>query len=390
MPKTIAITPSWYWPAGIPRVAGVPPYSLYDLCVSRQVRDQPGQLAVVAGNTRLTTNELQDEVDRLAAALAARAGQSRKVVISGEPTLDSVLLLLGSLAAGLHVRVAPPGADLNAIAQQFGATLALQGAGSVEPAGDGAQHPPSVEALTAPAVTIDGRDGPVNHSHRSLLAGALSITTFFDADATRPWMASLPLSRWEGLASVIIPLYLGAPLVLAPRGADADTVVETMVREGVGYAFTELDEAATLTRDAKKAVKDARRILNAFLLSTSGMFDPDARRRVSRAFECPALTVWGMPETGAIFASHQSWYIDESIGIPISNAHVVPAEPRSGQPIQALWELVESAEVTVWSPSLSCGYEGAAHPERFADERYRTGMIASSDANGMIYLLGGE
>jgi len=221
-----------------------------------------------------------------------------------------------------------------------------------------------------------------------LLAAALRITTFFDADPHRAWMASLPLSRWEGLASVIIPLFLGAPLVLSPQGADADAIVETMVRESVGYAFTEIDEAATLTRDAKKSVKDARRILNAFLLSTQGMFDPDSRRRVSRAFECPALTVFGLPETGPIFAAHQSWYIDESIGIPISNAHVVPADPRSGQPIQALWELVESAEVTVWTPSLMAGYEGAEHPERFIDGRYRTGMIASSDANGMIYLLG--
>ncbi len=389
MPKTIAITPSWYWPTGVPRVAGVPPFSVYDLCVSRGARDRAGQPALVAGNTRLSTGELKDEVDRLAPALAARAGQSRRAVIAGEPTLDTVLLLLGSLAAGLHMRIAPPGANLQAIAQEFGASLVLQGAGDVEPVPGSAPPPLPSDQLTTPAVTIDGRDGPVNHSHRSLLAAALSMATFLDADSQRPWMASLPLSRWEGLASVLIPLFLGAPLVLAPQNADADTVVETIVREGVGYAFTELDEAAALTRDAKRAVKDARRILNAFLLSTSGMFDPDARRRVSKAFECPALTVYGMPETGPIFASHQSWYIDESIGIPISNSHVVPSDPRTGQPIQALWELVESAEVTVWTPALMTGYEGAAHPERFADERYRTGMIASSDANGMIYLLGG-
>jgi len=388
MPKTIAITPSWYWPADIPRVAGVPPFSIYELCVSRGVRDRGGEPALIAGKSRLSTNELKDEVDRLAPALAARAGQSRRAVLAGDPTLDSVLLLLGALAAGLHVRIAPPGSNLGPIAQQFGASLVLQGAGAVEPAAGVPPHVPTSEELTAPAVTIDGRDGPVSHSHRSLLAAALSMTTFFDADPHRAWMASLPLSRWEGLASIIIPLFLGAPLVLCPEGGDADAKVESMARENVGYAFMELDEAATLTREAKKAVKDARRILNAFLLSTQGMFDPDSRRRVSRAFECPALTVFGLPETGPIFAAHQSWYIDESIGIPISNAHVVPADPRSGQPIQALWELVESAEVTVWTPSLMVGYEGAEHPERFVDSRYRTGMIASSDANGMIYLLG--
>ena len=128
-------------------------------------------------------------------------------------------------------------------------------------------------------------------------------------------------------------------------------------------------------------------MLDAFLLSTSGLFDPGQRQRVGRSFESPALTVFGLPETGAIFASHQSWYLDESVGIPISNAHVVPADPRNGTPIQALWEMVESAEVTVRGPALMCGYEGAEHPERFVDGRFRTGVVASSDANGMIYIL---
>ncbi len=119
-----------------------------------------------------------------------------------------------------------------------------------------------------------------------------------------------------------------------------------------------------------------------------GPFDPDQRRRVSKALECPALTFWGMPETGPVFAAHQSWYLDESVGLPMTNAHVVPSDPRTGQPIQALWELVELAEVTVFAPSLMTGYEGHEAPERFAGHRFRTGMLASSDANGMIYLLG--
>ena len=119
-----------------------------------------------------------------------------------------------------------------------------------------------------------------------------------------------------------------------------------------------------------------------------GPFEPDQRRRVSKSLECPALTFWGTPETGPVFASHQSWYMDESVGLPMTNAHVVPADPRTGEPIQALWELVELAEVTVFSPSLMTGYEEASPEARFAGNRFRTGMMASSDANGMIYLLG--
>ncbi|MCZ7629139.1 MAG: hypothetical protein M5U19_08785 [Microthrixaceae bacterium] len=53
---------------------------------------------------------------------------------------------------------------------------------------------------------------------------------------------------------------------------------------------------------------------------------PGERRRVGKLFGSPALTFFGLPETGPIFASHLSWYIDESIGIPISNAFVVPVD----------------------------------------------------------------
>jgi acyl-CoA synthetase (AMP-forming)/AMP-acid ligase II len=391
MPKTIAITPSWYWPAGIARITGIPPFSVYELCVRRSDRDRPQETAIVAGNSRLSAADLRGEVDRLAAPLAARAGTDGRAILVGESTVDMILMLLGALAAGLHLRIVRPGTDLAAAAREFGASLILDGPGAVEPA-EGTVAPPPTNGrgpkLNEPAVTIDGANGPVSHSHRSLLAGALGLVTFLDARPERPWLATLPLWRWEGLVSVIIPLYLGATLVLPPPGADAEGVVQTIAREGAGFAFTDIEEAAAWTRDAKKGVKDARRILEAILLSTQGMFDPDDRRRISRSFECPALTTWGMPETGAVFASHQSWYLDESIGIPVSNVHVVPADPRTGTPIQALWELVESAEVTVRSPSLMCGYEGAEHPERFVDGRFRTGMIASSDANGMIYLLG--
>jgi len=99
------------------------------------------------------------------------------------------------------------------------------------------------------------------------------------------------------------------------------------------------------------------------------------------------LTLYGLAETGPIFAAHPQWYMDESIGIPVTNAHVVPADPRNGAPIQTLWELVESAEVTVKGPALMTGYENRNDLDYLTEGRFRTGVIASSDANGMIYIL---
>ena len=340
----------------------------------------------MAGNTRLSAAELRDEVQRTAASVSAAAGGNQIAVLAAGATLDTVVLLLGALAAGLHVRLLPPSEDASAdVAAHGGIALdASMRGGTAAVAG---KHAPSLTELREGAIVIQGGNGPVVHSHRSLLAASISLSTFLDATPGRPWMPLIPLSRWEGLVGALTPLYLGAPLVLPP-GNDPEGIVQTISRERVGYAFADLSEGARIARDAKKAAKDARKVLDGFLLSVEGMFDPDERRRVARSLECPALTVWGMPETGPVFASHASWYMDESVGIPITNAQVVPSDPRTGEPIQALWELVDSAEVTVWSPAVCLRTEGADQPGRWAGARFRTGMMASSDANGMVYLLG--
>ena len=210
------------------------------------------------------------------------------------------------------------------------------------------------------------------------------MVAFFELESQRPWLSTFPFSCWEGVFGLTIGLATGAPVVLGQPGVPA---LVTIAREGVGYAFTDLPSAFGATKDAKREVKDMRGILSALLVSVPGVFDADQRRRVGRLFECPALTMFGTPETGPIFAAHPSWYVDEAIGISVTNAHVVPVDPRSGLPVATLWEFVESAMVTVYSPQMCVGYEGGAHGERFRDGRFVTGVIASSDANGMIYVL---
>lgn len=385
MPKTIAITPSWYWPTGISRVVGVPPYPVYELCLVRNERDHADEPALIDHQGQLTFRQLREEVDRRAHPLALAAGESRLAILPGDLSRENLLQLLAGLAAGVRLRIAPPGTDARALASRIGAQVV---AGD-QPAGDG-NAPPYAGMLdpTLPAVTIEGATAPVSHSNRSLLAMAISMATFVDAERAGPWMSTLPLSKWEGLMGALIPLFLGKPLVLPKPGSDPDTLLANISQQGLSYVVSDLPSFAHACREAKRAAKDARRMLTGALLAVDGPFDPDQRRRVSKALECPALTFWGMPETGPVFAAHQSWYLDESVGLPMTNAHVVPSDPRTGQPIAALWELVEMAEVTVFAPSLMTGYDGHEAPERFAGHRFRTGMLASSDANGMIYLLG--
>lgn len=383
MPKTIAITPSWYWPESIDRVAGIPPFSVTELCVDAHARDAGETAALISDAGEVSFSELRDKVQGTARALS-ETGATR-AVLPGSIGVDSVIRLLAALSVGVHVRLVGEDEDAGAAADAFKSEFDLSGLEITASSGD-APVPLTPDALKRAAVTIPGRQALVNHSHRSLLAASISLLTFLRPDAERSWLAVLPLSRWEGLLSVLAPLFLGVPVVIS-TDASGEALAEMIVKYQPGTAVTDLEPTVLATREAKRAVKKARGILASLILSTQGLFSPGDRQRVGKSFGTAALTMFGLAETGAIFVSHPQWYLDEAVGIPMTNAHVVPSDPRNGEPIQALWELVESAEVTVKGPALMCGYEGEDCEGRFIEGRFRTGVIASSDANGMIYIL---
>lgn len=380
MPKTIAITPSWYWPEAVDRVAGIPPFGIHEMCVSRHARDTPDHPALVTTDATVTYGELAARVNGACEQLASRIGDNKSVVMNGERSVDSVVYLLAALSLGLCARIFSTGdAD-------------EQGANAIDlsslPAATGTSESALGETANIDdlAVVIQGRGGAAKHSHRTLLASAISMATFLQPQPGLPWLHTCSLDRWEGLLSLLLPLYLGEAVVL-PASTDGEGFADAIERHRPGYAIVDLDVAATATRDAKRSVKKARDILSSVLLCTPGVFDPGDRQRVGKSFRCPALTLYGLAETGPIFAAHPQWYMDESIGIPVTNAHVVPADPRNGAAIQTLWELVESAEVTVKGPALMTGYENRNDLDYLTEGRFRTGVIASSDANGMIYIL---
>lgn len=393
MPKTIAITPSWYWPAAVTRVLGVPPFSLGEALVGRWARHRPDEVALADDSVRLTGRQLAELVASTAAALRQRAsGASGPAGLCAGPSVEGAVLALAALEAGVPVRLAPPDRSVDASGTPWwladaGGAVALGPAASTVRLGDLAGTTPAatdtVDRSARLAGFVVGGD-VVWHSHRSLLGGALSMGAFWSVSPARRWLSTVPVSTWEGLYGLTIPLAAGAGVLLAPPG---DEALDTIARESVGTSCWTLCEAFDATRDAKRQVKAVRDVQDQLVLWTPRRFDPSERTRVGKLFGSPALSVFGLPETGPIFASHPSWYVDESIGIPVTNAFVVPVEPRSGQPIPTLWELVESAMVTVWCPGLCEGYEGDHHPERWSAGRFVTGIVASSDANGMIYLL---
>lgn len=363
MAKTIAITPSWYWPAGVPRVIGVPPFRVEELTLSRWARRAPDSVALICGSSRRTWRALSEEVlDRVAAV------RERGVVdLMATTSAEGVVELLAGLAAGVPVRAG--------------------GAAALPPATDdplGAGEQANGGGLTGPAVAVPGAGGTVWLSHRSLVAGGLSLGCFLGIHdpGGATFVTALPLSTWEGIYGAVVPLLAGLAVSVTEPGPAA---LESARRESATWLYSDLHDVFAWTHEAKREVKALRGSLRAAVLSVGGPFDSEQRRRVGRLLECPVLTFFGLPETGPIFASHASWYIDESVGIPVTNAHVVPADPRTGTPLSTLWELVESAMVTVAGPSLCTAADWPLR--RLADGRLATGVVASSDPNGMIYLV---
>ncbi|MCC7078470.1 MAG: AMP-binding protein [Acidimicrobiia bacterium] len=400
MPKTIAITPSWYWPADVDRVAGIPPFGLDEMLVDRVERHRAGDAVLVSGDTRLTGSELAGTVRAVAAGLASRAEPGSLVRLESTGHVDDIVLFLAALRAGLRVHLTQAGTAAGALSP----ALVLGGPGSTDASavgvaalsgsGDAGAHAARagvhdpVVALETASNAADGEGRPVVawHSHRSLLAWAVSLSTFLGADRQTSFVVDTPLGTWSGLTAAATALLSGCTLVVPDAG---EPVLDAVRREGAGYLLIDLEKAAALTREAKRDVKDMRGSLHALLFPTSGMYDIDARKRAGKLFGTNALTVWGLAETGPVFASHPSWYVDESVGIPITNAHVVPLEPRSLRPLSTLWELVTSARVSVRTPGQMAAYDDSTPVPGAFDEagRFVTSTIASSDANGMIYVL---
>ncbi len=423
MPKTIATTPSWYWPDRVPRVLGVPPYRLDELLIDRWIRRRPSQTSLV-GDVRFSLADLQRAVHGGAGAIARAVPDDGFVAVGAGTTAEGAVLVLAALSSGRRAVLVPPNQTASADHPLAGAALALSdgpGSGRLEAAGlkpvrlegllamgaagengaaaregagggdgpagsqsvSGASH--SLADLKAPIVCVGGRFAPAWHSHRSLLAGAIAFNAFLGTTSESSWLSTYSPCTWEGLSALIACLEAGATLVLADPG---DAAAEATVANQPTWLYSSLEDGARTWggKRQKRTPSDPR----GALLMVDGPFNPDDRRTVAPAASGTALTLFGIPEVGLVFASHPSWYLDESVGIPVPNMHVVPADPDTSIPISTMWELVDHAMVTAWSPSLAvgCGDTGEdKDASRFAGSRFVTGVLAASDPNGMLYLV---
>jgi acyl-CoA synthetase (AMP-forming)/AMP-acid ligase II len=420
MAKTIAINPSWYWPDDVPRLMGVPPMFCDRLMAERWARRRPDVTAVVDEDGAIDYAELWSRAQAVAGALRERSAEGERLALMGPAGIDGVVALLGALAARWRpILIDPQSPTAVEAATNVGVSLAIAGASAHPPAGvetttlgdleqlgtaSAAQDAPanafgSADASAArdvhePAVDLVTADGwAAGHSHYSLVSGALSTAAFLGLERAETWLSAMPLWTWEGLYSTLVPLYMGGTAVVCGPDGPTDAIAGPVDDHAVAYALAPFDSLRDLTRGRPRKLADRlKRNLQGLMLSTDRPFPAGERRKARKALDMPILTVFGLAETGPILASHPSWYVDESVGIPVTNVEVQPANPRTGEPLDTNWELLDYATMVIRAPQLMAGYEGAAAQDeqltsRLEDGWFKTWALASFDANGMMYLV---
>jgi len=108
---------------------------------------------------------------------------------------------------------------------------------------------------------------------------------------------------------------------------------------------------------------------------------------VETALDLPVLTVLGNAATGPALASHPQWYLQEAVGIPVTNVDVWPLHPRTHVPFAVPWEAIELGEVGVRSPMCASEFHTAEDRDEWVrDQWLRLGVVAAMDPTGLYHL----
>lgn len=408
MPKGAVGLVAGYWPDGVYRYIATPGLSLDEGLVGRPVKRRGREVAIVSPSGVLTYDELAAEVDKSAGALLHALGdRGTRCAIAIRDPLTALLTFLGALRARSTVCLADPSEAAKVLARQFVAFKPdlvvvddLDGAASGVAAQQGIRPVASADlsapvgrakptvriVLKAPAVAIPGAGGSLAyHSHSSMLSGALSWSTFLALADDERLLCTRPLHTWEGLYSVLPALFRGASTALVCSGSTE--LVAQLERHRPTYALLPLEEAIALGAD-RVAVGELRKALRGVFVSVDRPFRVTARQRLERLLGRPVMTVYGRPDIGPALASHPSWYLEEAIGIPVTNVDVWPLNPATGRPLEVPWEAIEYAEIGVKSSMTAVdrqphdGGEGGV-PETW----WRTRLVATMDPSGFFHFL---
>lgn len=326
------------------------------LSIFDAARDEPDELAIVAGNEALTFSEVATRVERrlgeLHAAGALDPDGQRPVAVVARPTLATFVTVLALFAAGTPVLVMHPRATTAEIA----ALTARAGAVSEPNGGSGGPVPllaPFDAERIAALVPTSGSTGTpriVRLSHRAFLAAAAASAENLGIERDR-WLLALPLAHVGGLGAVARSLVNRRAVILFEPERSLLAELPAFVACGEAHGATLVSLVPTIL-DRLLAPPVAWRppaSLRAVLLGGAAI--PRALVRRARAAAIPVLPTYGMTESCAQIATGRYASRLE----PVSAGHdLFP----SGPPLPGSEVRIAGGVLEVRSASLFSGYLG--------------------------------
>jgi long-chain acyl-CoA synthetase len=373
--------------------------------LDRAAAEVPDGVAVAAGDRRIGYAQLAEEVDLVAAGLAARgvaAGDA--VALITPPGPASVLGLLAILRAGavavpmspaskpaeIAFCLADSGAELvlgegpRALAIEDARAAGLHAPPAAGPAG------PDADALFAYSAGATGRPKRVPRTHRQLVAEARSVVTAAALTPDDTIFCALPLFHAYGLGCCLLAaLRGGATLLFAgedrrPFALDRARVLGLLEAAGV-TVFPAVPFHLRVLADAPGGADLSRLRL---CMSAGNALPRATWEAFTAAFGVTPRQVYGCTEAGAVTANFDgdARATAGSVGRPLDGVEVAVVGP-DGSPV----EPGRHGEVTIRSAAMTRGYAGAgaaANPAAFPGGAFVTGDRGRLDADGRLWLTG--
>lgn len=395
MTKSIDLIPTWFWPEGIPRHISLPRATAFANTVERWARRRPDTVAI--SGPRPTSYSRLDELARavstnLTRSMAGR--QSRRATLVVGPDVESIIVLLGAMHAGLDAllidETTPPSRRSEAT-MSYRSELVV--AAHPIPVAHGRaitfeecmSEPDPVETAERGAegrVAFEWDASLVLHPTATLLGWALAFRAFTALDPSDRFLTSHRPASWEGVTALLAALAVGSSYAL-PVDLLHSLPPDDDPPSGAWIASDQADAIADHPQASRRLAS-----IDWMYLSVDGAMQARTRRRIARQLRTPALTILGTPATGPVAASPREWFIDEAVGIPFTGVDLIPLD-EAQRPADPPWHLLAAARVGVQSSLITDGFEiegpgrGSILPDRIVD----IGTYGRMDANGFLYLL---
>ncbi|HYT37911.1 MAG TPA: hypothetical protein VEN99_00285 [Acidimicrobiia bacterium] len=374
---------SAYWPEMTARHAHVPLERAPQFTVHRSAKSDPDRPALVTPERSVSFAELSGLVRAAGAGIAERAGDGGRVAVLVDDPLAQAACAFGAWEADRLLFVAsgpvPPGPLAD-----FAPDLVVGAAGVEGPPGVPVVDPDTLLAaepvtfgkpnLRAPVLVLPKPDGTgeVAHNHKTLVASAVAVSSFFMFEPGAEVVLLEPPTGWLGLAVVLAAWHRATTIRVAWTPGWAGHP------DRVDYLAGSFAAADARYAGATPALRDVRAGVGA-ILGIEGPFSPARRRRLARRLGTPVLTLYGRNDLGPVLGSHPTWYLDDAVGIPLPNVDTRPLDPSDGAELTIGWDAVEEAEIGVKSALAPAGGELSA-------TWLRSRLVGQVDPTGLYFV----